>query len=148
LTGAEIKNDLKALGWEGFTADADQQVGQVAAAEDSACDPGGDTKEGWTKWSNPNGMQSGLGSDLKCNGCTEIHYFYDPSRYDDFYRGCGCYKGYCWSTCLILPLYGTGLNNWCYTNSGGHSQDYKYKRCAKNSDCSFHDVKCAGSCTV
>ena len=48
MTGAQIKDDLKALGWEGFTADADQQVGQqqqqVAAA--SACSPDGVTQKG------------------------------------------------------------------------------------------------------
>lgn len=140
LTGGQIKDDLKALGWEGFTADVDQrwQVAATAAAAGN-CDPNGVTQSGWYVDPRPPGPRP-----VQCNGCEREYE-------GNYHAGCGCYNGYCWSTCshFLLGVYSHNNADWCYTNHpGGYSQDFNYKKCTKNSDCSHEDVHCAGSCTM
>lgn len=54
----------------------------------------------------------------------------------------GCHKGYCWSKCRATGIGG----EWCY-NTKGRSQDYKYVKCSRDSECD-KCWKCAGSCTI
>lgn len=53
---------------------------------------------------------------------------------------CGCWRGKCWSYCSFGQ-------NWCYTNTHGKSQNYKYKYCSKNDECRPGN-KCAGPCSL
>jgi len=54
-------------------------------------------------------------------------------------RDCGCYRGYCRSTCSFGK-------NWCYTTDG-NSQSYTYQKCVNDFDCEWDD-NCGGPCTV
>lgn len=56
------------------------------------------------------------------------------------YKDCGCWGGYCMSYCSFG-------HQWCYTTQCCYSQNYKYKKCATDRDCSPH-WQCAGPCSV